>query len=65
MIHRSLIAGSLADWTKALRTIDSGPRRLPQREMNWLLDQIAIAQDAERDARALLLERLTRSPLRT
>ena len=52
MIRRSsLITGSPADWARALHVIDRGRRRLPRREMNWLLDQIIVVQDAEREAR--------------
>ena len=57
MIRRSLIAGSPADWANALRVIDSGKRPLAQRELNLLLDDIIVAQDAEREA--LALARLT------
>jgi hypothetical protein len=55
MIRRGLIAGGPQDWAWALAVIDRGKRRLPRREMNFLLDQIVIAQDSEREARAVRL----------
>jgi hypothetical protein len=57
MIRRSLIAGGVADWARALHVVDRA-RRLPLREMNFLLDQIIVSQDAEREARAAAIERL-------
>ena len=59
MIRRSLIAGTPADWARTLHVIDRGRRPLPRRELNFLLDQIIVAQDAEREARAASIERLT------
>jgi hypothetical protein len=66
MIGRfSMIAGGSRDWIAALSAIDSGKRPLPQRELNNLLDTVALAIDAEREARALAIDRLTgRSSLR-
>jgi hypothetical protein len=59
-MRRGLIAGGSRDWIAALHAIDRcrGKRRLARREMNFLLDQIALAQDAEREARATAVERL-------
>jgi hypothetical protein len=64
MIRRGLIAGGSADWAWALHVIDRGKRRLPQRDLNFLLDQIIVSQDAEREARAAAIVRLTRRSLR-
>jgi hypothetical protein len=61
-MRRALIAGTAADWIKALGAVDRSSRRLPRREMNRLLDEIAISQDAEREARAAAIERLRRRP---
>lgn len=62
MFRRSLIAGSPADWAKALRVIDSGKRVLTPVETNNLLDTLALVIDAEREARGLRLDRLARPP---
>jgi hypothetical protein len=63
MIRRGLIAGSAADWIKALSAIDRGPRRLPLPLQNSLLDQIALSIDAEAEAREAVRERLPRRQL--
>ena len=55
MIRRGLIAGGPRDWAWALHVIDLGRRRLPRRELNFLLDQVIVAQDAEREARAVAI----------
>jgi hypothetical protein len=55
---RSLIAGGSADWAWALGVVDRSKRRLPRREMNNLLDTLALSIDAEREARAAAIERL-------
>jgi hypothetical protein len=59
VIRRSLVAGSARDWAWALGVLDRGKRRLPVRELNFLLDEIVLQQDAEVEARAI--ERLPRS----
>jgi hypothetical protein len=63
MMRRSLIAGGSRDWIAALSVIDRGRRVLPLREQNFLLDEIILAQDAEREARAAVRERLPRRQL--
>ncbi len=60
MTRFSAVAGSARQWAAVLNTIDRGKEKLPRREMNWLLDDVIIAQDAEREARALRLDRLCR-----
>lgn len=64
MFRRFLIAGSPADWAKALRVIDSGKRVPTLVELNNVLDALAVVIDAEREARALALEHFTRSTRR-
>jgi hypothetical protein len=58
------VAASSQQWAEALSVIDRGRRRLPRREMNWILDDVAIAIDAENEARATSVDRLTRGSLR-
>jgi hypothetical protein len=66
MILRGLIAGGAKDWAAALALADNarGKRRLPLREQNFILDNLAAAQDAEAEARAaakrLTMRRLPR-----
>jgi hypothetical protein len=50
------VAASSRQWIAALHTIDRGGR-LSQREVNQLLDTIALAIDAEREIAARALER--------
>jgi hypothetical protein len=58
MMRRSLVSGDARAWAWALDLADRGKRKLPLREQNFLLDAIATAQDAEREARAAARERL-------
>jgi hypothetical protein len=64
VIRRSLVSGDARAWAWALHMADTGKRRLPLREQNFILDAIATAQDAEREARASAIDRLTRRSLR-
>jgi hypothetical protein len=57
MFKRSLIAGDAASWVRALRVLDRGGK-LPRRELNFLLDEIVLQQDAEVEAKAATRERL-------
>jgi hypothetical protein len=61
-VIRSLIAGGVADWVRALHELDDG-KRLPLREQNFLLDQIIVSQDAEAEAREAARERFPRRQL--
>jgi hypothetical protein len=66
MMRRSLISGDARAWAWALSVADNarGKRRLPLREQNFILDNLAAAQDAEAEARAaakrLTMRRLPR-----
>jgi hypothetical protein len=64
VIRRSLVSGDARAWAWALHVADRGKRRLTLREQNFLLDNIILAQDSEREARASAIERLTRRSLR-
>jgi hypothetical protein len=63
MFKRSLVAGGARDWAWALQILDNGKRRVPLRQQNLVLDEIILAQDAERVARAAAIERLPRRQL--
>jgi hypothetical protein len=62
-MRRSLVFGTARDWAWALHLADTGKRRLPLREQNFILDAIVTAQDSEAEARAATLERLRRRRL--
>jgi hypothetical protein len=64
MIRRGLIAGNPRDWASALNVVDRGKRKLPRREMNNLLDTLALSIDAEREAKAAAERLPTRRPMR-
>jgi hypothetical protein len=49
------VAANSREWAAALARMDAS-RRLPLREQNRLLDQIAITQDAERAAALAALQ---------
>jgi hypothetical protein len=52
MLKRSLIAGGVGDWAKALHILDNGKRRVSTRQLNLVLDEIILQQDAEVEAKA-------------
>ncbi len=64
MIRASLVAGSAAQWAAVLRQIDRDGVALSRRELNQLLDTVALTIDAEREARALARARHCPPPLR-
>jgi len=54
----SAVAGGAADWIAALHIVEAGRRKASRTNLNRILDNIIIAQDAEREARAATLRRL-------
>ena len=51
----SAVAGTPIEWGRLLDKLDRQRLRLPQRELNFLLDALVIAQDAEREAQTFRL----------
>lgn len=62
-MRRSLIAGSAADWIKAVHELENGKRPISLAELNLALDGVVVAQDAEREAREAVRERFPRRQL--
>ena len=52
----SLVGAAARDWAALLRAIDARGLVLSRRETNQVLDQLAVALDAEREARASKFE---------
>jgi hypothetical protein len=56
----SAVAAGSREWAALVHRVDARTIRLSLTDVNRLLDNLLVAVDAEREARALRLDRLTR-----